>query len=193
MCTWGKSAVFYAQSPLICISCSCYFCMDFWKRHLCKRLLRWVMSDLLKERWGFTFRQLEISSGKRYTVLPFFSLPPPPFDNYSEWNWTPIIKKKNVAATVFNRKPKNEFCYMSTYKYWRNFSWVNEADIVKGGYRIKTGLWQGYFQQWWESVLFFSCFFFICFFFNPPQTSCGLPSNVMSEKVPQAPYNKKQK
>lgn len=34
---------------------------------------------------------------------------------------------------------------------------------------------------------------FLFFFFNPPQTSCGLPSNVMSEKVPQAPYNKKQK
>lgn len=173
MCTWGKSAVFYAQSPLICISCSCYFCMDFWKRHLCKRLLRWVMYDLLKERWGFTFRQLEISSGKRYTVLPFFSLPPHLIIKLNTYD------KKNETATVFNRKPKNEF----TYKYWRNFSWVNEADTVTGGYRIKTGLWQKYFQQLWESILFFLS----------PQTSCGLPSIVMSEKVPQAPYNKKQK
>lgn len=37
-------------------------------------------------------------------------------------------------------------------------------------------------------------FFLVFFFFlKSPQTSCGLPSNVMSEKVPQAPYNKKQK
>lgn len=35
--------------------------------------------------------------------------------------------------------------------------------------------------------------FFLVVFFKSPQTSCGLPSNVMSEKVPQAPYNKKQK
>lgn len=36
-------------------------------------------------------------------------------------------------------------------------------------------------------------FFLVFFFFKSPQTSCGLPSNVMSENVPQAPYNKKQK
>lgn len=42
-----------------------------------------------------------------------------------------------------------------------------------------------------KAYFFFS--FFLVFFFKSPQTSCGLPSNVMSEKVPQAPYNKKQK
>lgn len=71
-----------------------------------------------------------------------------------------IKKLKNVAATVFNRKPKNEFCYMSTYKYWRNFSWVNEADIVTGDTGLKQAFDRDISNNDEKAYSFFLGFFF---------------------------------